>query len=259
MAVMNENIEEFIEKKPHLQDVLRLYEKVIKFVGAIRELPLQMNIPINPSLDDIAYPSGLVNPIFEKFSSIFDIPEENLASLKEAMRLGQIDLTRLPLNEVPSFSLPYHEEELGMILFLIGKPYFLRLRDLYNIDNTFWQEGRCPVCNSMPSIASIDKDGRRYLYCSFCETTGHYKRIGCPVCLSEDASRINIIIAEGEESFRIDTCDACNSYIKTVELRIIRDITPDVADIISLPLDIIAQDKGYRRNSPNPLGMLRMT
>ncbi len=246
-------IEEIINKRPHLKDTLRLYEKVIEFKKAVSSI-----YKGTITLEDAAYPSGLINPIFEEFSSILDIPEENLSSLKEAMRLGQIDLTRLPLNEVPSFSLPYHEEELAMILFLIGKPYFLRLRDLYNIDNIFWQEGRCPICNATPSIASIDKDGRRHLYCSFCETRGHYKRIGCPACLNDDTSKMNIITAEGEDGFRIDICDACNSYLKTIEFRILNDLTPEVADLISLPLDIIAQDKGYRRNSPNPLGMTRI-
>lgn len=251
---MNVNIKEFIEKRPHLSDALRLYEKVIEFKKAVSSIYKGTII-----LEDAAYPSGLINPIFEEFSSIFDMAEENLASLKEAMRMGQIDLTRIPLNEIPAFSLPYHEEEIAMILFLIAKPYFLRLRDSYNIDNTFWQEGRCPVCNSTPSIASIDNDGRRHLYCSFCETTGHYKRIGCPACLNDDSSKMNIITAEGEDGFRIDICDACNSYLKTVEFRILHDLNPEVADLISLPLDIIAQDKGYRRLSPNPIGMIRMT
>lgn len=60
-------------------------------------------------------------------------------------------------------------------------------------------------------------------------------------------------------NLRIDICDACNSYLKTVEFRILHDLNPEVADLISLPLDIIAQDKGYRRLSPNPIGMIRMT
>jgi FdhE protein len=158
---------------------------------------------------------------------------------------------------VPSFSLPYHEDELTMILFLVSKPYFLKLKGLFDVDNIFWQEGRCPICNSMPSMASIDTDGKKHLYCSFCDNTGYYKRIGCPICLNDDTSRINIITAEGEDGFRIDTCDACNSYLKTLEIGLLNNFTPDIADLISLPLDIIAQGKGYKRNSPNPLGMMK--
>ncbi len=247
------NIEDIIQNKPHLKDILRLYEKVIEFKGFASNM---VKSPV--SLEDVFYPSELINPIFESFSSIFDMPEDSLTPLREAMRLGQIDLTRLPLNEIPAFSLPHHEDELMTILFLISKPYFLWLKNSYNLNNTFWQEGRCPVCNSTPSTSSIDESGRRYLYCSFCETTGYYKRIGCPVCLNDDPSKINIITAEGEDGFRIDTCDACGSYLKTVNFNLLNDLTPELADIISLHLDIIAQGKGYRRHSPNPIGMIRI-
>ncbi|GAB4414567.1 MAG: formate dehydrogenase accessory protein FdhE [Thermodesulfovibrionales bacterium] len=256
---MSVSIDEIIEKKPHLKDTLRLYEKVIRFTGAIRELPLLSNIDKNPiGPEDLTYPSKLIKPIFDAFSAIFDMPEESLEPLKEAMRLGQIDLTRLPLKETPAFLLPYYEDELTTILFLISKPYFLWLRDSCNLDGTFYQEGRCPVCNSIPSMASIAEDGKRRLYCSFCGTTGYYKRIGCPACLNEDTSAMDIITVEEEKGFRINTCNACGSYLKTVDAGLLNDLSPDLADLISLPLDIIAQERGFRRHSPNPIGIINM-
>lgn len=247
------DIKEIIEKKPHLKDSLILYEKLVRFKEAVSCIYKKQI-----SLDDITYPSELIEEIFNSFSSILDVPEENLAPLKEAMRLGQIDLTRLPLNEIPSFSLPYNLDELAMILFLISKPYFLRLRNSCNLDNIFWQEGRCPVCNSTPSIASISEEGKRKLYCSYCETIGYYNRSGCPICFNNDSKKTNIFLFDEEEGFRIYACESCASYIKTVDNNLIRRLTPDVADIISLPLDIIIQGKGFRRLSPNPLGMIKI-
>jgi formate dehydrogenase maturation protein FdhE len=35
-------------------------------------------------------------------------------------------------------------------------------------------------------------------------------------------------------------------------------MTPDIADLISLPLDFVAQEKKYVRLSPNPIGLMRM-
>lgn len=241
------------EKKRHLKDTLNLYEKVLEFEGIVSGLGRN---PLNFS--DITYPSELIEPIFKTFSSIFDMPEEDLVHLKDAMMLGQIDLTRLPLNETPAFTLPYHEDELTGILFLISKPYFLWLKDSCNTGSIFWQGGRCPVCHSTPSIAFFDKDGKRQLYCSFCETSGYYNRLGCPVCLNNNALKMNIIMLEEENGFRIDTCDVCESYVKTIEAGLLNDLTPKLADIISLPLDIVAQGKGFIRHSPNPLGMIRM-
>jgi formate dehydrogenase maturation protein FdhE len=37
------------------------------------------------------------------------------------------------------------------------------------------------------------------------------------------------------------------------------DNSLDNLDILSLPLDIVVQEKGYKRLSPNPVGMMRMT
>ncbi len=252
------SIDEIIERKPHLKDTLRLYEKVKKFVGAVNELPFLNRAGTLVSVENIAYPPELIDPIFEAFSSAFYIPEDNLLPLKEAMKRGQVDLTKLPLNEAPSSSLPYERDELFTILFLIGKPYFQCLRGSSNLDNTSWQEGRCPICNSMPSMASIDRDGRKHFYCSFCEAVGYYRRTGCPSCLNDDLSKLNIITAEGEDGFRICACEVCGSYYKTIEFYLLEDLNPSLADLISLPLDIIAQSKEYKRHSPNPIGMVRM-
>jgi FdhE protein len=105
-------------------------------------------------------------------------------------------------------------------------------------------------------LASINEENRRRLFCSFCGTSGYFKRIGCTVCLNADTSKLNIIMIEDEKGFRIDICDACGSYIKTVDTGLMNEVSPDIADLITMPLDIIAQSKSYRRNSPNPLGML---
>lgn len=246
-------IDEIIDRKPHLKETLRLYEKVLEFNGIRSDMKAG-----SIGCDAISYPPELLDPLFGRFSSVFGLPGENLASLKEAMKLGHIDLSRLPLNETPAFSLPYHEDELSGLLFLLGRPYFLSLNEACDLGEMPWNEGRCVVCHSTPSLASIDAEGRRELYCSFCGARGVFRRMGCPVCLSADAGKVNIITLEGEEGFRIDTCDGCGSYWKTITGGALNELTADVADLLSLPLDIIAQGKGYRRHSPNPVGMTGM-
>ena len=83
--------------------------------------------------------------------------------------------------------------------------------------------------------------------------------VGCPVCLNDDDQKSNRFTFDGEEGFTITTCDHCRSYIKTVDAAMLRNVTPDVADLMSLPLDLVVQEKGYRRSAPNPLGMLKMS
>ncbi|HET6513847.1 MAG TPA: formate dehydrogenase accessory protein FdhE [Thermodesulfovibrionales bacterium] len=248
------DIEGIAIEKPHLKDILRLYEKATAFVSRVSALA--RGIPF----DDVAYPSLLIDPIFETFLSVFDLAEETLFPLKEALKSGQIDFTRLPRNELAVSSLPYHEDELGVVLYLLGKPYFSRLRELHNLDNVFWEKGRCPLCRAKASFAAIDHEGKRDLCCSYCLTIGTYRRIGCPLCSTDDSSLIKIFTAEEENGFRIDACDRCGSYVKTVNQAILDNdsLTPELADLVSLPLDIIAQGKGYHRLARNPVGMLRM-
>jgi FdhE protein len=243
-------LEEIAAARPHLRDALRLYEKVMDFNALTSDLAVFS--------EAVAYPAGSIDELFKSFSSAFDMPEDMLDPLREAMKLGQIDLTRLPLNEVPAFSLPYHEDELLAILFLISKPYFLRLKGSLNVHDVFWEKGRCPVCKSAPSLSFIKRDEGRTLYCSYCESRGQWHRIGCPHCQNRDSDRLEIIETEEEKGFRIDLCNVCRSYMKTIDDTLLNDYTPGLLDIISLPFDILAQERAYKRLSPNPIGVRKM-
>ncbi|HSA78733.1 MAG TPA: hypothetical protein VLG72_07740, partial [Nitrospirota bacterium] len=136
---MQETIEDIIREKPHLTDPFRFYERAVKFTASVRELHLPTRSEMN------SYPRESIGRIFEIFSAAFELPEGNLSPLKQAMDLSEIDFTRLPLSEIPAFSLPYPEDDLTMLLVLISKPYFLNLRDAYRLGNRIWEEGRCPV------------------------------------------------------------------------------------------------------------------
>jgi len=62
-------------------------------------------------------------------------------------------------------------------------------------------------------------------------------------------------MSEDEPGFRIATCDECRTYIKVVESPVLKEMTLDLADMVSLPLDIVAQEKGYLRPAPNPISL----
>lgn len=205
-----------------------------------------------------SYPSDLIDTIADRFSEIFSISADILSPLKEALRFKQIDFLRLPFNEVPSFALPYHEEETEQTLFILAKPLFISLKEATKVENSLTSKGRCPVCHSTPSLSSISENEARIYYCSFCGFEGRWSRIGCPACQNRRGEEIEIIIAEEEKGLRLELCNVCKSYIKTFQRSIYSDYTPDIVDIISLPLDIIAQSKGYARRSPNPIGMRRI-
>lgn len=251
-ARMDPAIEAIIAKKPHLEGPLRFYEKSIQFTDGVRAL----DVPAGPGLN--AYPPEFIGRIIEPFLSIFDLPAGALAPLKQALELGEIDFSRLPLLEVPAFALPYPEDDLTILLFLLSRPYFLRKHDVQRRDDRVWQKGRCPVCSARPSLMTISSEGL-HQHCAFCGMKGRYTAPGCPVCHNRDAAALNTFVVKKEKGFVVRACDACKSYVKTVNEKLLGRVKPDLADLMSLPLDIMIQKKGYKRPSPNPIGMLRMS
>jgi FdhE protein len=116
----------------------------------------------------------------------------------------------------------------------------------YIRDLVGWEKGYCPICGNFPGLAVFDHDGHRLLYCRFCWTTWPAKRIFCPFCEKTGGKNLYTISSEQEKDLRVDVCDDCNKYLKTVDTRATeRIIYPPMELIASLHLDINARQKGY--------------
>lgn len=255
---MISDIQALIEKRPHLKDPLELYARWQRFQLEVAEhLPNRRSA--TPAEDARAYPKANAGKVYQLFAGIFELPLEEFAPLCQAMENGDIDFMRLPLDELPVISsLSCAEEELAKILFLLSRPYFLSLRESYPLDGSQWENGRCPLCSARPALATIVEGPKRHLHCSFCGTAGNYRFIGCPNCDTSDASQLTTIESENEPGFRVVTCDACKTYVKVMESTMLQNMTLDLADLASLPLDIVAQEKGYTRLAPNPIALKTM-
>lgn len=251
--LMRAVIDEIVRLKPHLADTLRFYEKASMFAEAVKAL----NMSVRPGQN--AYAPAVMNEIFVRFSSYIELPEGSLDPLKRAMELGEIDFTRLPLGETPAFSLPYAEDDLSMLLFIMSRPYFSLLRDASRMDGRTWQQGKCPLCHAQPTLTWKENNGNRLASCSYCGTTGPVNNDGCPICQTVDRAKQNVLVFEGEAEVKIDTCELCRSYVKAVDAGFISRVTPEIADLVSLPIDIVVQERGYARRSPNPIGMRKLS
>ena len=109
-----------------------------------------------------------------------------------------------------------------------------------------WEKGYCPVCGNFPGLAVLDQDGRRRLHCSFCWTSWPVKRVFCPFCEKTGGKNFHTFYSEQEKDLRVDVCDDCKKYLKTVDTRATeRIIYPPMEQIASLHLDINARQKGY--------------
>jgi FdhE protein len=116
-----------------------------------------------------------------------------------------------------------------------------------------WLKGFCPICGSLPYLSLLKEEvGKRFLFCSFCGYQWRIERLACPFCGNKEQGSLHYFYAEGEEACRIDLCDKCHQYIKTIDMRKIEESDPTLEDLATPHLDILASQKGYKRPVLNP-------
>jgi formate dehydrogenase maturation protein FdhE len=108
---------------------------------------------------------------------------------------------------------------------------------------------RCPICGSTPLMARLRReDGKRMLECSLCNTQWVFSRLRCPSCGNEDTDTLGFFFVK-EATYRVDKCDKCKRYIKTVDERKKSESGTRallIEDVATLYLDILAAKEGYQ-------------
>jgi len=116
-----------------------------------------------------------------------------------------------------------------------------------------WLKGFCPICGSLPYLSLLKEEvGKRYLLCSFCGYPWRIDRLICPFCNNKEQESLHYLYAEGEEAYRIDLCEKCDQYIKTIDLRKVAESDPCLEDLATVHLDMLVSKKGYKKPTPNP-------
>jgi FdhE protein len=116
----------------------------------------------------------------------------------------------------------------------------------------------CPFCKRKPGVGvlrPLGEGGQRVLICSFCLGEWEFRRILCPGCGEGDPAKLPVYTAEELKHVRVEACDSCKSYIKTVDFTKSALGEPIVDEIASVPLDLWAQGQGYRKVQVNLMQM----
>jgi FdhE protein len=155
---------------------------------------------------------------------------------------GSPDGTRM--NEFPAraFLQPYAE--------------FVRLRS--GMQWNGYTHPSCPFCNRKPGLGvlrPLGDVGQRSLICSFCLAEWQFRRILCPACGEENHAKLPVYTAAELQHVRVECCDSCKSYLKTVDLTKNGLAEPVIDEIGAVPLDLWAQEHGYAKLQPNILQM----
>lgn len=115
---------------------------------------------------------------------------------------------------------------------------------------------RCPICGSAPVLGVLreDADGaRRFLVCALCFTEWPFLRSVCAGCDERRVDALPVYTADAFPHVRVEACDTCHRYLKTVDLTKNGLAVPVVDDLASVPLDLWARTSGYSRLQPNIL------
>ena len=86
-----------------------------------------------------------------------------------------------------------------------------------------------------------------------CFAEWDYLRIQCPACKENRFDALPVYSSNVPENARIDACDTCRTYIKTIDMTRDGLAVPVVDDLATLPLDLWARERGYQRLYPNVL------
>lgn len=118
----------------------------------------------------------------------------------------------------------------------------------------------CPFCGGAPQLAILhsrgdDDGGGRQLLCATCFTRWPIRRILCAYCGEEDERRLAYYHSPSFDHLRVDACDTCRRYLKTVDLTRLGHAVPLVDEVAGASLDLWAREQGYEKIELNLVGL----
>lgn len=138
------------------------------------------------------------------------------------------------------------------------QPYaeLLRVRSVMKPND--YTHATCPFCGRKAGLGVLRPQGdgaSRLLMCSFCLAEWEFRRILCPNCDEQDNKKLPVYTASDFDYIRVECCDTCKTYIKSVDLSKNGLAEPMVDEIAAAPLDLWAQQHGYSKLQLNLMGM----
>ncbi len=144
----------------------------------------------------------------------------------------------------------------------------LRRRDFRTLCEGSGPQRFCPFCGRKPQVALLSDEtdgsdgvaggaegGRRFLICGDCQSIWSFPRVSCVGCEETTPAKLPYYSAAEVANIRIDCCDTCKQYIKTLDLTKDRRLIPTVDELAALTLDLCAEELGYTKILPNLAGL----
>ncbi len=115
----------------------------------------------------------------------------------------------------------------------------------------------CPLCGGRPMVGVLRQEGdgaKKSLVCMLCACEWAFRRLYCPSCGEAREPQLAFYSSPEIAHVRVDVCDTCRTYLKTVDLTKAGLAIPVVDELATIPLDLWAREHGYRKLQINLLG-----
>jgi FdhE protein len=173
-------------------------------------------------------------------------------------RVGEEEATaRMRLMVFWSDDRPAGEDYLSRAML---RPYVETLRAGNVAPHRVHRHGRCPFCGGAP-VVGCRREGpegegaARFLVCGLCGLEFAFNRILCPACFEEDPEKLPSFRSDLHPFVRLEACETCRRYLKSLDLSQDARPLPEVDDIASLSMDLWAIEQGYSRLEPGLAGV----
>lgn len=238
------------KKHSEVSELLAFYQELARFQKGIYErLPSVAQHEVSVLLPHF---SGLLELVRRAGSPALKRAAEALAEDAEADRLALLE--SIWQHQIESRALAGEYPFFAQALL---QPYAEFLADKTNSSD----EGTpslCPFCGSKPVVAVLRPEGdggKRSLVCPLCSTEWNFRRVVCPNCGEENKDHLPIFVAKEFENVRVDACDTCRSYIKSIDMTKDGNAVPVVDELATVSLNLWAVENNYRKLRPNLFGV----
>jgi formate dehydrogenase accessory protein FdhE len=167
------------------------------------------------------------------------------------------DLLAFHWRETPN-SQPAPSETEALLAWIFLQPYAECLADRSEHVRGDGSLALCPFCGGKPLVGVLRPEGdgaKRFLICALCSTEWAFRRILCPACGEEAVEKLAVYTAAEFNHVRVEGCDTCQHYIKTVDLTKNGLAVPVVDELATIPLNLWAHEHGYVKLKTNLLGI----
>ena len=242
-------------------EILQFYARV---AALQKELYRQFEIPEE---DVRLFLSGNLIPRFaypkfvEFLSKIETFAPPVIAAAARGLRTHGEDHCRNLLDaswEQASHFEPKHDDAETLAVWMFLQPYAEHLAEHAEGRDGHHGFAVCPVCAAKPVVGVLRQEGdggKRFLVCSVCSTEWPFRRLICAACGEETVEKLPVYTAEQFKHVRVEACDTCRYYIKTVDLTKNGHAVPIVDELASIPLNLWAQEHEYTKLRANLLGI----